>query len=205
MQDPAPRLARLVAEQLMASPVEGLPRVVPVAVARDLLRASRHHGFPVYDPAHGSGEVGGREGEAPCQAVCRRCRDAMHNAAHRRMACPPPTHPHVPPPPSMAGRQIPSRRLHHALPAGDAAGGARCLLRRGGCMQMVGLAAGPADSAGCLCFGAAGACLLSMLSMLSLWRRRPPPPLPQHTHTHKSTYRNLNPRSMGAICMPGPT
>ncbi|KAL4442514.1 hypothetical protein ABPG77_005098 [Micractinium sp. CCAP 211/92] len=57
-QDPSPRLARLVAEQLMASPVEGLPRVVPVAVARDLLRASRHHGFPVFDPAHGSGEAG---------------------------------------------------------------------------------------------------------------------------------------------------
>lgn len=51
-QDPPPRFALLVAEQLMAAPVEGLPRVVPVAHARDLLRFSRHHGFPVYDPAH---------------------------------------------------------------------------------------------------------------------------------------------------------
>ncbi|KAL4447790.1 hypothetical protein ABPG75_005009 [Micractinium tetrahymenae] len=57
-QDPPPKFAPLVAEQLMASPVEGLPRVVPVAQARELLRFSKHHGFPVFDPLHRDGRAG---------------------------------------------------------------------------------------------------------------------------------------------------
>lgn len=78
-QDPPPRFALLVAEQLMAAPVEGLPRVVPVAHARDLLRFSRHHGFPVYDPAHHDSAVRRAQGPSAvlltrtgpgCRAAC---------------------------------------------------------------------------------------------------------------------------------------
>ncbi|PRW45494.1 family transporter: chloride ion channel [Chlorella sorokiniana] len=51
-QAPPRALRPLVAEQLMSSPAQGLPCIVPVAAAEALLRRSRHNGFPVYDPAH---------------------------------------------------------------------------------------------------------------------------------------------------------
>ncbi|PSC71767.1 family transporter: chloride ion channel [Micractinium conductrix] len=50
-QEPPRKLAVLLAGDVMSSPVEGLPRLVPVAAARQALRRSRHNGFPVYDPA----------------------------------------------------------------------------------------------------------------------------------------------------------
>lgn len=52
LQEPPHVLVPLVAEQLMSTPVVGLPMVVPVSLAESLLRYSQHHGFPVYDPLH---------------------------------------------------------------------------------------------------------------------------------------------------------
>jgi chloride channel 7 len=48
-QQPPRTLRRLTAQQLMSSPVAGLPGVVPVHVAQSVLRSSAHNGFPVYD------------------------------------------------------------------------------------------------------------------------------------------------------------
>ena len=52
LQEPPRVLVPLVAEQLMSTPVVGLPMVVPVSLAESLLRYSQHNGFPVYDPLH---------------------------------------------------------------------------------------------------------------------------------------------------------
>lgn len=41
----------------MSAPVEGLPRIVPAAVAESVLRHSQHNGFPVYDPLHSNPQV----------------------------------------------------------------------------------------------------------------------------------------------------
>lgn len=43
-QEPPPRVAFATAEQLMAAPVVGVPVVVPVQTARDLLRCTRSAG-----------------------------------------------------------------------------------------------------------------------------------------------------------------
>lgn len=57
-QQPPRRLRRLTAEQVMSSPVDGLPCVVPAAAAQSLLRSSAHNGFPVYDPRHRDPQAG---------------------------------------------------------------------------------------------------------------------------------------------------
>lgn len=98
----------------MAAPVEGLPRVVPVAAARDLLRASRHHGFPVYDPLHRDSRVsrkseGGRRGSHALQA-----RQEAHGpgwpVADRPHMLRPPAPRSARPPPTRQGLQLGSFR-----------------------------------------------------------------------------------------------
>lgn len=89
-QAPPPKLRPLVAEQLMATPAVGLPRIVPAAQAESLLRYSRHHGFPVYDPLHVDAQVcvGGWVGlGAGAAAACGLLTgNTRRRHAHRRAA-----------------------------------------------------------------------------------------------------------------------